>query len=209
MLSGIVAYGMASTVQDRSAEERPNSDAGGRRRPRWGIAFAIALGVVAITTITILATSPQPVQNPACDGDAPCAVLFSWGMPFNESGTTPVGCPSSQNHYCYSIELAGNVSIDSVTLSLRSAVGATIGWPTPAADLLSLVSPGGAIIATYGTINSTWTLRSDSATFGEGNMLVIYTPLVGVRYGLQGDSIMATIALGGGSTASTPSSAFP
>lgn len=181
----------------------------GRGRPRWLLAFAIALGVVAITVVALFVTSPHGQPNQFCDAEAPCAVSFSWGMPVNNSGSVSVGCPSAMGHYCYSVDLAGNQSLQYLTLSLRSSVGSTIGWPAPAVDVLSLVSPGGTILASYRTINSTWTADADSAAFGEDNSLVIYTPGVGPDYGLKGESILAEVSGPDGISFTTPSAAFP
>ena len=199
---------MTSTNGGRPTEEGSGFGSRTRRPPRVIVATIIALAVIAAAAVVLLAALPPSSPGPSCSGPAICALTFSWGTPFNDSGSTFEGCPSNVGHYCYSIEMAGSPSIESLTLSLRSSVSATTPWPFPSTDAVSLVSPVGTILASYGTANSTWTPLTNSTVFAGGNTLVIYTPQTGSAYSLAGDSILARIVGSNGISGSFPSSAF-
>lgn len=179
-----------------------------RRPPRVIVATVIVLAVIVAAAVALLVVFPPSSPSPTCTGPAICALTLSWETPLNHTGSTFEGCPSTVGHYCYSIEMVGGPSIENLTLSLRSSVGATIPWPSPSPDVVSLVNSVGAIPSSYGTANSTWTPRINSTVFGGVNTLVIYTPQTGSEYGLAGDSILARIVGSGGISGSFPSSAF-
>jgi len=139
----------------------------------------------------------------------PLGTNFAWGAPVNASGTTPGGCPSAVGHYCYTIEIAGaggGVGTSNVLLSLRSALGATVPWPSGVA--ISLFSPTNATaVATYATTTNLWTLVAPFAGALESGMtIVIYTASTGAANGLVGDSIVASGANGFSGT--VPSALF-
>jgi flagellin-like protein len=110
-------------------------------------------------------------------GSAPLGTNFSWGTPYNISGSTTTGCTSA-TAACYSIEIAGaggGVGTSNFQLSLRSSLGATIAWA--AADTVSLISPSVATaVATYNVVTSAWTnVGTFSGTIGGGFTIVIQT----------------------------------
>jgi len=140
-------------------------------------------------------------------GSAPLGTNFSWGQPFNASGTTPTGCASAAL-YCYSIEIAGaggGVSTSNFQLALRNSFGATVGWTT---DTISLISPSVATaVATYSTATSSWTLVGTfTGTIAGGFSIVIQPSAATHAAGLLGDQLVA-IGLNGYS-GTVPSAAF-
>lgn len=185
-------------------------DAGGwrRRPPRVILVLAIFLAAVGVAGIILLATLPPAPRTLGCALE--CGSFMSWGSPLNTSGSISVGCPSSVDHYCYSIELAGwDVSIESFLLSLRSPDGSGVPWPYPSVDAVSLVNPENSIVATYSTISSSWTPQFNTSVVIGGDTVVIYTSQVGPGYGLDGLSIVAEVTGPPGDSGTIPSSAFP
>ncbi|HYA71075.1 MAG TPA: archaellin/type IV pilin N-terminal domain-containing protein [Thermoplasmata archaeon] len=111
-------------------------------------------------------------------GSAPLGTNFSWGTPFNITGSTTTGCTSATASYCYSIEIAGaggGVGTSNFQLALRNTLGATIPWVT-ASDAVKLISPsvGTGPVASYNTNTSAWTnLGTFAGTIGGGFTIVI------------------------------------
>jgi len=149
-------------------------------------------------SISVTFTSPN---------SKPLGASFAWGSPINDSGTTISGCPSSTDHYCYSIEIAGAaVSTSNVQLELRSDIGNVAPWP--AGVTVSLFSPTNvSAVATYATSTNLWNLVGPYAgQLAGGFTLVIYTAGTGSAQGLLGVEI---VALGtAGYSGSVPSSFF-
>lgn len=200
---------MASTDTGSLAKKVVSSGSQRRRPPRVIVVTVILVALLGTSAVVLFTTFPPPAPGPACGGPAPCYVAFSWGMPFNNSGSVSKACQSSLAHYCYSIEIAGAESTENLTLSLRSADDVAMEWPSPSVDVVSLVSPAGAVIADYGTMNSTWRVLVNTTVHTGGDTLVIYTPHVGTAYGLEGDSILARVAGPDAIWASFPSTEFP
>jgi hypothetical protein len=138
----------------------------------------------------------------------PLGTVFAWGIPINATGVSTTGCASTVGHYCYTIEIVGagdGVSTYNVQLSLRNSVGGTVAWP---AVTISLVSPStAAVVATYSTGNSTWSLVPPfTGALAAGYTVVIYTSTLGSGAGLLGDQLVAIGA--DGFTGTVPSSTF-
>ena len=125
--------------------------------------------------------------------NVPLGSVFGWGPPINDTGTTTVGCPSSNGHYCYSIEIAdasGGVGTSNIFLSLMNAEGAILTWPM--GITISLISPANAsAVATFNTTTSTWTLVPPYAgALSPGFTLVFY--MANTSGGLLGLTVAAT-----------------
>ena len=142
-------------------------------------------------------------------GSAPLGTNFSWGTPYNITGSTTTGCTSATAAYCYSIEIAGaggGVGTSNFQLSLRNALGATIAWVT-ASDSVKLISPSVASpVSIYNTNTSAWTNQGTfSGTIGGGFTVVVQTPTTKAA-GLFGVQI---VAIGvNGYSGTVPSNSF-
>jgi len=125
---------------------------------------------------------------------APLGTVFSWGVPVNSTGVAIEGCPSSVGHYCYAIEIAGagqGVTTSNVLLALRTSIGTTVPWPSGTTVSL-LIPTSRSVVATYSTVNQTWTLVPPfNGDFSGGDTVVIYTAGTGSQYGLFGDQLVA------------------
>jgi len=151
------------------------------------VAITVVLAAVLYVLISGLTHGPS---------SAPLGTNFSWGQPFNVTGTTPTGCAAATGHYCYSLEIAGagsGVGTTNFILDLRNAGGATVAWPAGGITV-SLISPTTvAAVATYATGTSTWTLVAPftGTISGGGYTIVLYTTTVGTGNGLFGDQLVA------------------
>ncbi|HXW66390.1 MAG TPA: archaellin/type IV pilin N-terminal domain-containing protein [Thermoplasmata archaeon] len=168
------------------------------------VAITVVLAAVLYVLISGLTKGP---------GTSPLGTDFGWGQPNNATGTTPVGCAAT-TLYCYSVEIVGiggGITMSSLTLSLRNALGSTVAWPGATAPTISLISPTtAAAVATYATGTSSWTpVGSFNGLLASGMTVVVYLstgPATGTHIGLLGDSI---VAIGGSGWSGTViSSAF-
>lgn len=167
----------------------------------------IAVAVLGALVVGLIISVPSPPATTGCGLE--CGLLFSWGTPVNDTGSTGIGCPSVPGHYCYTIEVAGSaIQLTNLTFSLRGENGSRAPWPYPVLDSVSLVDPRGAIVSVYDTADSAWAGPVNSTSVAGGDTLVIYTPHAGAQYGLFGVSIVAVIRSSSGTPASIPSEGF-
>jgi len=186
----------------------------GRKRGVSPIIATILLVAITVVLAAVLYVLISGLTHGT--GSAPLGTNFSWGTPFNVTGTSiesPTGtvtCTATVT-FCYSVEIAGagsGLTITSVTLGLRNAASATVAWP--AAVVVYLVTPTATkAVATYTVATSAWGITAGSGFTGViagGDSIVISTGGVTAASGLFGDSL---VAIGGsGYSGTVPSQAF-
>jgi hypothetical protein len=140
-------------------------------------------------------------------GSTPLGTEFAWGSPVNATGSTPPGCTSAVDHYCYTIEIAAagsGLSTSDFELALLNSVGGKSAWPSGGVTV-SLINPvGNDVASTYAPGTASWSPAA--VAVAAGYTIVIYTNSLGAGNGLLGDELVALGANGYSGT--VPSNAF-
>ncbi len=174
--------------------------------PSAAVAGSIIVGTIAVMLVVSYYALLLAPSSPNC---LDCGVpAFAWGVPVNESGTTPAGCPTAAGHYCYSIEVAGSdIQLQNLSLSLRSSNGTLVAWPAPPwADTVHLINANSVPAAEYSTSKATWSPSPSYSGVTGGESIVIYTFGLGPFFGLRGLALVASSS--GPNVFSIPSTAF-